>query len=315
MHPILFEIPTPWGPVAIYSYGVMLGFSMILGWSIVMYFGRREAYFSDAKKNEDFLANSFIVCALSALVGARVLYMITNPHEFDSIAQILAFRRGGLVAYGGFLGGFLAAIVWVKKLKHVELLRFSDGAAPALALGLGLTRVGCYLYGCDFGGRLSDDAPAWLRTMGTFPHWHDDTGSPAWAYHVMEQGLARDAAESFAVHPTQIYESLVGFLLFGLTLYVWKHRQFHGQVLLVLTMAYGVWRFLIEYVRDDPGRGELFGFYTSQLISLALVPLALFVYVRERDRYRQKPYPVVRLGAPLPEAKAEPPSSRIAGES
>ncbi len=305
MHPILFEIPTPWGSLPIYSYGVLLGTSMILGWSIVMYFGRREAYLPDPKKNEDFLANAFIICALSSLVGARVLYMITNPDEFDSVAQILAFRRGGLVAYGGFLGGFLAAVVWVRQIKHVALLRFSDGAAPALALGLGLTRVGCYLYGCDFGGRLSDDAPGWLRAMGTFPHWHDDTGSPAWAYHVTEQGLARDAVASFPVHPTQIYESLVGFLLFGLTLYVWKHRKFHGQVLLVLTMAYGVWRFLIEYVRDDPGRGELFGFYTSQLISLALVPIAAFVYFQERERWKKHPYEVVRLGSPIPAAPAE----------
>lgn len=300
MHPILFEIPTPWGPVPIYSYGVMLGTSMILGWSIVMYFGKRESYFRDPKQNEDFLANAFIVCALSALAGSRVLYMITNPDEFDSLAQFFAFRRGGLVAYGGFLGGFFAATLWVRQLKGIALLRFADGAAPALALGLGLTRIGCYLYGCDFGGRLGEDAPGWLETLGTFPHWSDETGSPAWIYHVQEEGLERSAAHSFPVHPTQLYESLAGFSLFAFTMLVWSRRRFHGQVLLSLAMAYGVWRFLIEYVRDDPGRGEAFGFSTSQLISLSIIPAAAFAYFQERERFRKKPYKVVRFGDPEP---------------
>jgi prolipoprotein diacylglyceryltransferase len=244
MHPILFEIPTPWGPLPIYSYGVMLGTSMILGWSIVMYFGKREAYLRDPKANEDFLANAFIVCALSALAGSRVLYMITNPQEFDSIAQFFAFRRGGLVAYGGFLGGFFAAIVWVRQIKGVQLLRFSDGAA-----------------------------------------------------------------HSYPVHPTQIYESLAGFTLFAITLFVWSRRKFHGQVILTLAMAYGLWRFLIEYVRDDPGRGEAFGFSTSQLISLAIIPIAGFAYFQENERFNKKPYKVVRFGDPEP---APPPEAGAA---
>ncbi|MCS6858392.1 MAG: prolipoprotein diacylglyceryl transferase, partial [Sandaracinaceae bacterium] len=278
MHPILFEIPTPWGSFPIYSYGVLLGTSMILGWHIVMYFGRREAYFPDPKVNEDFLGNAFVICAISALLGARILYMITNPDEFRSFFDIFALRRGGLVAYGGFLGGFFAAIIWVKWVKGVELLRFSDGAAPALALGLGLTRIGCYLYGCDFGARLPEDAPGWLRALGTFPRWEDRTGAPAWIYHVQEHGLSRSATHSYPVHPTQIYESIAGLMLFGLTIWVWKRRRFHGEVILTLAIAYSVWRFLIEYVRDDPGRGEAFGFSTSQLISMAIFPVAAFTY-------------------------------------
>jgi phosphatidylglycerol:prolipoprotein diacylglycerol transferase len=300
MHPILFEIPTPWGPLPIYSYGVMLGTSMILGWSIVMFFGKRERYFADEKKNDDFLANAFIVCALSAILGARILYMITNPNEFPTPADWFALRRGGLVAYGGFLGGFIAAIVYVRQMHGVGLLRFSDGAAPALALGLGLTRIGCYLYGCDFGARLPDDAPGWLVSAGTFPHWGDDTGSPAWSHHVQEYDLAFDADHAYPVHPTQLYESSIGILLFALCMFVWSRRQFHGQVLLTLTMAYGVWRFLIEYVRDDPERGAAFGFSTSQWISLALIPLAGFSYFAELQRWKQKPYKVVKLFDPAP---------------
>jgi phosphatidylglycerol:prolipoprotein diacylglycerol transferase len=291
MHPILFEIPTPWGGVPIYSYGVMLGTSMIIAWYVVMWLGQREGF------DRETLANGFIVAAVSAILGARLLYVATNPHDFNSVASVFALRRGGLVAYGGFLGGFFGALAYLRH-KKVSFLGFADVTAPTLALGLALTRIGCYLYGCDFGARLDESAPEWLRTLGTFPHWPDDNGSPAWSHHVAEYGLDFQARHSFPVHPTQLYESAAGFVLFGLTLLVWSRRSFRGQVLLSLAVAYGVWRFGIEYLRDDPERGELFGLSTSQLISLAIVPVAAFFYQQARKEQRASGTSVMRLWAP-----------------
>lgn len=291
MHPILFEIPTPWGALPIYSYGVMLGTSMILAWYVVMWLGEREGW------ERETLANAFIVTAITAIVGARLLYVATNAQEFDSIGDLFALRRGGLVAYGGFLGGFFGALAYLRH-KGRSLLSFADVVAPTLALGLALTRVGCYLYGCDFGAPLGEGAPSWLVDLGTFPHWADDAGSPAWSHHVAEYDLDFASPHSLPVHPTQIYESLAGFALLGATLVAWRVRSFRGQVLLVLTMMYGVWRFLIEYVRDDPERGFAFGFSTSQLVSLALVPIAAFFYWQGKKRQDEAPVPVTRLGAP-----------------
>ena len=304
MHPILFEIPLPafaepylGGTLPIFSYGVMLGTSFILAWYIVMELGERDGI------HRDVLANAFIVAALSAIVGSRVLYIATNPDEFDTVVSWFALRRGGLVAYGGFLGGFVGSLIYLRRAK-VPLLRFADVTAPTLALGLAFTRIGCYLYGCDFGAPLSDDAPDWLQGWGTFPHWDNDEGSPAWSHHVMEYGLEPEAGYSLPVHPTQLYESAAGFTLVAITFFVWTRRQFHGQVLFVLTMSYGIWRFLIEYVRDDPERGEAFGFSTSQLISLALVPIAGFFYWQRWTEHKKKPVPVYHLGGtphPVPQ--------------
>ncbi len=288
MHPILFEIPTPWGPQPIFSYGVMLGSSMIAAWYVVMWLGERDGM------NKDVLANGFITAAVSAIVGARLLYILTNPDEFTSIATWFNLRAGGLVAYGGFLGGFFGSLAYFR-YKGVPLLRFADVTAPTLALGLGLTRIGCYLYGCDFGARLEDDAPDWLVRLGTFPHWANDEGSPAWSHHVAEYDLPFDSAHSYAVHPTQIYESLAGFVLCTITVLVWRRREFYGQVLLALAMAYGLWRFGIEYVRDDPERGFFAGFSTSQLISLAIVPIAGFFYFKQRAEHRARPTSVYKL--------------------
>ena len=279
MHPVLFEIPTPWGPVPIYSYGVMLGCSLLAAWGLVMRLGARAENLDPER-----MANAFLATAVAAIVGARGLYVLTNPEEFTHPGQWLALRSGGLVAYGGFLGGFVGSWIYLRRQK-ISLLAWADVVAPSLGLGLGLTRIGCYLFGCDFGRPLGEGAPAWLKAAGTFPR-RADGGSPAWAHHVARYDLAPGAEASLPVHPTQLYESLVGFLLFGLALVLWRRRRFRGQIILALTLAYGVWRFFIEYLRDDPERGFYFGFSTSQLISLALVPIAGFLYHELRKRGR-----------------------------
>lgn len=309
MHPVLFEIPTPWGVLPIFSYGVMLGTSMIIAWYMVMYLGEKK----EALPRE-VMANCFILTAVFSILGARLLYVLTNPDEFTELGQWLALRSGGLVAYGGFLGGLLGSWIYLRRQEAkghpVRLLGWADVVAPSLALGLALTRVGCYLYGCDFGAPLGDDAPDWLRTAGTFPR-RDDGGSPAWAHHVAQYDLAPTSEASLPVHPTQLYESLAGLVLCAVALLIWRRRRFRGQVILAVTILYGIWRFLIEYVRDDPERGFYFGFSTSQLISIGLVPVAAFVYQAMRKRARE---PLVPPMADVAVAEG-PPSTKERGNN
>ena len=287
MHPVLFEIPTPWGGQYIYSYGVMLALSFVMGWQLVMYFGTKHEGIE-----RKVLETCFLVTAASAIAGGRLLYVLTNLEAFEEqpFLQLFNLRAGGMVAYGGFLGGAVGAASYLR-IRKVPFLAFADSAAPALAAGLACTRIGCYLYGCDFGARLPAEAPGWLKDLGTFPRWDQFGGqlygSPAWSYHVEMYGLSREAAYSFPVHPTQLYEVATGLLLLTMVLLIFRRRSFRGQVILTLAMAYGVYRFFFEYVRDDPQRGEAFGFSTSQLISLVLVPVAATAY----SVMRKKPLP------------------------
>jgi len=289
MYPVLFSIPTPWGAIPIYSYGVMLGSSLLLAWYFIMYMGKRiEGY------NRELLASCFTWTAVGAIAGARLLYIFTNLDDYDSFGSWFDLRSGGLVAYGGFLGGFLSAwAFW--RIKKIPLIPFADIAVPTLASGLMLTRVGCYLYGCDYGRPLGDEASGFLKSVGTFPKWDTDaypsfacdqtiTGSPAYQHHLQEGLLAEDAVSSLAVHPTQIYESLAGLMLFAFSFWLLTHRSFRGQVLVTVGALYGLWRFFIEYLRDDPERGFAFGFSTSQLISLALIPVCVIAYVQLKKR-------------------------------
>jgi phosphatidylglycerol:prolipoprotein diacylglycerol transferase len=281
MHPLLVEIETRWGTLPIYSYGVLLGVSLILGYLLVMRLGKRDGL------APSLLGDVYLTAAISGVLGARLLYVLTNLGEIHSVGEVFDLRGGGLVAYGGFLGGFVGA--WAHlRIKKVPLMSFADVAAPSIALGLFFTRIGCYLYGCDFGSRLSDTAPAWLMRLGLFPRWQDEAGelrgSPAFLHHVDIYGLSREADFAFPVHPTQLYEAALGLLLTFVCLRVWQKRAFRGQVLLVLTISYGLARFFLEYLRDDPERGMAFGFSTSQLISLLLVPVAGIAYSLMRKR-------------------------------
>lgn len=259
-------------PLPVYGYGAMLGASIVAGWFGVMALGTRRE-----RLGREQLAGAFWVTALCALIGARALFIATNIELLMTPSRWLAIREGGLVAYGGFLGGLFGGWLYWRK-RQVSLLVWGDLAAPVLGLGLGLTRIGCYLHGCDFGRPLSAGAPEWLRALGTFPE-----GSPAYL-QALAHGLSRTARTSLPVHPTQLYESLGGFVLFAVALLVWRRRAFRGQALLAVTVLYGVLRFLLEWVRDDPQRGAAFGLSTSQLISLFLVPWAGWLYLTRLRR-------------------------------
>jgi phosphatidylglycerol:prolipoprotein diacylglycerol transferase len=275
-------------PLPIYSYGAMLCVSIVVGWYLTLGLAEKDGL------PRDKMANCYFITALAALIGARLLYVATNPSEFQSFGDLFALRRGGLVAYGGFLGGFLGSWAYLKRAK-IRLLPWADVAVPSLGLGLVITRIGCYLFGCDFGTPLSDSAPGWLKKLGTFPRWDDATmlegsGSPAWLQHVDKRGLSPDATASLPVHPTQLYEVLAGAALVVLVFLVRRRQRFRGEVFLAFTFGYGFLRFLIEIWRDDHERGE-FGPFLSPHVAIPAVLLlfeAAFAYGPAREIANEK---------------------------
>jgi phosphatidylglycerol:prolipoprotein diacylglycerol transferase len=253
---VTFDAPE----LPLYSYGVMLGLSLVVGWYLTLTLAKRDGL------PQETMANCYVVTAIAALVGSRVLYVLTNLDEFNSFGDVFKVNLGGLVAYGGFLGGYLGSWAFLAS-KRIRLLPWADVAVPSLAAGLMITRIGCYLFGCDFGKRLPDGAPGWLKSMGTFPHWAAGTvqsgdGAPAYIRHMevyRGQALASELARtnaSLPVHPTQIYESLVGLSLLALLLWQRRSQKFRGQVFFLFVFGYGYLRFLLELLRDDAERGE-----------------------------------------------------------
>jgi phosphatidylglycerol:prolipoprotein diacylglycerol transferase len=269
MLPILFTVPTPWGAQPVYAYGVMLGASLLVAFISIERIGSARDGVDRA-----ILGNAFLVSAVVGMIGARLLYVLENREQFeDSGARWFDIASGGLAAYGGVAGALLGAAIYLRAKKS-SLRVFGDAAAPAVGVGTVLTRIGCYLYGCDFGQPLSKNAPAWLQSLGRFPRWHVEQlslyGSPAYLWHRRRFGLPQDSESSLPVHPTQLYEALGGLLLLALALYLGKRRRFEGQVILAVGLGYALMRFFVEYLRDDPERVQVLGFSTSQLYSLVL---------------------------------------------
>ena len=175
---------------------------------------------------------------------------VCHPATRDCLAWA-KFYNGGLAYYGGLAGGTLAVAILARR-DRVPLRKLSDGAAPAVALGLLIGRVGCFLAGCCYG-------EVTTRAVGTrFPAW-----SPASEGQVRAGLLAHAGERSLPVHPTQLYEAF-GCLVIWLCLIRFSpHKRFDGEVALRGLLAYAVLRSLVELVRADD-RGLWLGVSTSQ---------------------------------------------------
>lgn len=245
----------------------MLCLSVVVGRWLALRLAARDGF--DAS-----LMNRACAWALAgAVVGARLLYVVTNPGSFGNLADVFAWWKGGVVAYGGFLGGFLATLIFCR-IHRVPLLAWVDCVAPSLGVGLMITRIGCYLGGCDFG--LPWNGP-WAV--------HFPAGSPAFNQQVLQGMLPATAAQSLAVHPTQLYESLVGLALFAIAMTVRRRRTFAGQAFMASVIGYAVLRSAVEVARADLDRGALGPLSTSQWIAAAtFASAAIAWYVLQRRR-------------------------------
>ncbi len=261
MHPILFELPFG---VPVYGYGLMLCLSVVAGRLLALHLAEKDGL-------DGALMNRATIWALAgAVIGARLLFIVTNLDQITGPLDVIAFWRGGVVAYGGFLGGFAGTVVFCR-IHRVELLRWVDCVAPALCLGLIVTRIGCLLAGCDFG-------QPWNGLWGIeFP-----AGSLAFKQQVAQGLLPADATHSLAVHPTQIYESLAGLALLLPVMAIRQRRQFAGQAFMALVAGYAVLRSAIEIYRADFGRGALGPLSTSQVIGAVTFAAAVVVTLKLR---------------------------------
>src|SRR5437764_1333918 len=119
MRPVLFRIPLIFVSLPIFSYGVMLALSLIVGWYIVLGLCERDGM--DREK----MGKMYVWTAVCSVAGSRLLYVFTNLDRFDGIIDVLKVNQGGLVAYGGFLGGFFTVAYGVIRF-FLETLRADD---------------------------------------------------------------------------------------------------------------------------------------------------------------------------------------------
>jgi phosphatidylglycerol:prolipoprotein diacylglycerol transferase len=254
VYPELFSIPAflGIGPITVYSYGVLLAASYLLGLRLAMSRARRWGL--DANRVLDL----GIYIIIAALVGAKLLLLVVDFDQFrSSPADLLSLARSGGVFYGGLIVAVVVAF-WYIARHRMPFWTTCDVFAPGIALGHVTGRLGCLAAGCCYGK--PTDVP-WAIVFNN-PEAAANVGTPL----------------GIPLHPTQIYEAGAELLILGLLLATERRgHRFAGRTFWLYMLLYAVSRFVIEYYRGDPrGVDPVLGiFSTSQFISIILAPLAV----------------------------------------
>jgi phosphatidylglycerol:prolipoprotein diacylglycerol transferase len=263
MRPIFFHIPGLGLPI--FGYGTMLFLAFLGSMHLAAWCARR------AKLDPEIMYDLAIWIFTGGLIGARAFYVWQYwGTRVTSLWEFFAVWRGGIVLYGSILGG-TATFFFYRAIRPFPLRPALDAIAPALALGIALGRIGCFLNGCCYGDICDPKQIPWaVRFPRESPPWNDQ-------YH---RGLiASSAPKSLPVHPTQLYSSLDGFILLGLLLTYYPLRRRDGEVMALLMVTYPITRFLIEHLRND--EGVFFaGLTISQNLSILLLIFGLIFWAR-----------------------------------
>jgi phosphatidylglycerol:prolipoprotein diacylglycerol transferase len=174
-------------------------------------------------------ADALVLALGLALPFSRLFYVLGSP-EAEPLTVWFALGQGGLSGYGALLGATLGALLALRRARG-RRFAWLDVATPGVLLTALITRLGCYLEGCDFGRPLPSTAPAWLSRLGSFP------------------------AQSRALHPTELYEAVGLALLLGLALLARRKQRRFGVVFTSAGIGYGALRFATDGLRGDADRG------------------------------------------------------------
>ena len=245
MYPELFKL----GPFTIYTYGVLLAASYLLGLRLAMW--RAKEWGLDPNRVLDL----GIYIIIAALVGAKLLLLIVDFDQFKSPSDLLNLARLGGVFYGGLLLAVGVAF-WYIARHRMPFWTTCDVFAPGIALGHVTGRLGCLAAGCCYGK--PTNVP-WAVVF-TNPLAAANVGTPL----------------GIPLHPTQVYEAGASLIILVVLLATERRgRRFAGRTFWAYMFLYAVSRYIIEIYRGDP-RGTVFGlFSTSQFISIVLGPLSL----------------------------------------
>ena len=266
MYPVLFTF----GPFIISSFGVMLVTAFMISNYLIKKDIESDGF--DPMIGEDIIFRA----AFGGLIGAKLYYLIeTLPSgqaannitglldiiagiftlNFNKIAEGIQIFGAGMVFLGGLMGGMLAVTLYTYKHK-LKWLVVADWAAPCLALGHGIGRIGCFLVGDDYG------TPSNLPWACAFPNGLPPT--------------------NLLVHPTQIYEMAAYFLVYIYLRYRKLYQNFTGELIFEYLFLVGLSRFMVEFIRTNPK--YIMGFSGAQYISIFMILVSMYQMWKMRNK-------------------------------
>lgn len=280
MIPKLFQL----GPIPIYSYGLMLGICFIVAsWLLQREFKRK-------KLEEGAAVNITFIALVGGVIGSKLLFVIEEWRSITSMPASKIFSTDGLFSPAGltFYGGLILAtalIYFYSRAKKIPFLRICDAAAPSLAIGYGIARIGCHLSGDGDYGLPVSEFMSWVPwgtdySKGTLPPSVAFRGSDIAAKF---GGVVPD---NTLCHPTPVYEFILGAVIFWL---LWRKRDIFlgdGKLFGLYLILSGASRLLVEFIRLNPR--YFLGLSEAQLISVVLIGLGIWLYTRKPTTFMEK---------------------------
>lgn len=238
MYPTLLNI----GPLTLHTYGLFVAIGFIVGLLVITRLGKSRGI-----PSQQIIDMSFVIL-ICALVGSRLLFVFLNfSYYLKNPVDIFKVWEGGLVFSGALLAVIAASIYFINKYK-MSFWDYGDLMAPGVAIGQGIGRIGCLMAGCCY-GKPTDSI------LG-----------------IVFNNKTCLAPLDIHLHPTQIYSSLSGFIIFGILIFINRAKGFKGQVFVWYLILHSVSRLFVERFRGD-FRGSIAGSEMSvtQLVSLIVL--------------------------------------------
>lgn len=259
-HPTVFKL----GPLELTGFGLAVLMSFVIAQIIC----QRELWRRGHDREAAAIPDLLLAALIGTIVGAKTYYVILTQ-------DIGAYwSRGGFVFWGGFIGAVILCWIGIR-MKKLSFLRIADVAGIAIAAGYSIGRTGCWAVGDDYGR-------PWNGPLAVqFPE-----GAPPSTASVMTEqfGVTFPADVPgntlIAVHPTQLYETAMGFIMFAI---VWRfraHRHAEGWLFGLYCVVAGVERFIVEFfrVKDD----KFFALTIAQMIALAIALIGVGIMTARR---------------------------------
>lgn len=258
----------------IYWYGIIIA----AGFLLAVAFGLWKL--SEFGLKEDDVVDAIFVVVPSAIIGARLYYVIFNPavcftaDGSFSLLRAIAFWDGGLAIYGGVIATVVSALIYCR-VRNVDFWSGMDITAYGLLIGQMIGRWGNFVNVEAYGG----------VTGLPWRMCSESIANELWRGGLLESKAAYESIldGTLGVHPTFLYESLWNLLGFIILLVLMKKgRKFNGQMFLSYVIWYGLGRAAIEGLRTD----SLYFFGTairsSQMLGLVSAAVAIGIYAYRR---------------------------------
>ncbi len=257
------------GPLELTGFGLAMLLAFVIGQMVATEELDRRGWGSE------IMGDITVAAVIGGLLGAKIYYAVL----VGDISAI--FSRAGFVFWGGLMGGMLGAVV-VVLMKKDSFARVSDACAPGLAAAYSVGRSGCWAVGDDYG-------TPWNGPLAVaFP----DGAPPSTVANLTQQFGLKEFADQpgnmvLAVHPTQLYETAMGLVMFFILWRMRDHKHAQGWLFGVYCVLQGTERFIVEFFRAKDDR--FFGTFTmAQMIALGFIAAgAVWMQLRSKPSASQ----------------------------